>query len=294
MTEPTCDFCNAADKFRCRSLTDAYNCDSFDNQTARPEVDPSKFSLVCGDAVANMRALPDGSVDVAVFDPPYPTISGGSNDKPDGDWSRPSGILTQNDGKIFAENDITPDDYLPELYRVMADQSHVYLMTNFLGLKKGLMATVIRHGFDIHNLLVWKKNNATPNRWYMKDLEYTIFARKGKAFAINDKGSKSSQDVFPHPLDWPNVPSPKTHPTEKPVNLMRSYIQNSAQEGATILDPFMGTGATGVAVGTLVDELDLRFIGFELDPTFCDLAAKRLGLSAIHPEIDDELESMLE
>ncbi|AWY09473.1 metal dependent phosphohydrolase [Ruegeria phage vB_RpoS-V16] len=243
------------------------------------------LTLYQGDAVSVLRTLPGGSVDAAVFDPPYPTISGGSNADRSGKWQRPSGILTKNDGKIFDHNDIAPDEYLTEVYRVLREDAHLYLMTNVLNLvQKDILGAIRRAGFQVHNLLVWRKNNATPNRWYMKDLEYTIFARKGKAFSINHLGTRSSGDVFPHPLDWDNVPPPKSHPTEKPVNLMATYIQNSTRAGEVVLDPFMGTGATGVAA----NYLDRGFIGIEMDENYCKAASQRLGVPVeeAEPDID--------
>lgn len=89
-------------------------------------------------------------------------ISGGSG-KGKG---RPSGILQKNDGKIFEHNDIKLEDWIPEVFRVMKDDTQGYIMTNLLNLDK-LMNVCQKVGFKIHNLLVWKKNNATPNRWYM-------------------------------------------------------------------------------------------------------------------------------
>ena len=244
--------------------------------------------LYCQDAIAALRELPDGSVDAAVFDPPYPTISGGSNADKSGKHQRPSGILTKNDGKIFAHNDIAPGTYLPEVFRVLRDDAHVYLMTNVYNVtEKNILKAISDAGFRIHNLLFWRKNNATPNRWYMKDTELTIFARKGRAFSINNPGDRSTMEAFPHPLDWDNVKSPKSHPTEKPVNLMKTYIENSTQPGETVLDLFMGTGATGVAAM----ESGRRFVGVELDPGYFDCAARRMGLEP--PGHHDDLGDLL-
>lgn len=245
------------------------------------------------DALSTLALLPEESVHLAVFDPPYPTISGGSG--PSETHQRPTGILAKNDGKIFDLNAVTPAQYLPELYRVLRPQAHVYMMTNMLGLSSGILATVQEHGFLIHNLLPWVKNNATPSRWYMKDVEYTIFMRKGPAFPIRHAGTKTAQRVsmhpsdlittwdpdaeFPYALDWPNVKSPKSHPTEKPINLMKTYIENSSEPGHVVLDPFMGTGSTGLAA----QELGRAFIGIEMDPTYFKIAAKRLGVQGLTP-----------
>ena len=69
-----------------------------------------------------------------------------------------------------------------------------------------------------------------------------------------------------------NKYSGKVHPTQKPVNLMRWCIQQLPVETATILDPFMGSGTTGVAAV----QLGYRFIGVELDKDYFEIACKRI------------------
>jgi DNA modification methylase len=181
---------------------------------------------------------------------------------------RAGGILHKNDGKIFKHNDIKITDWLPPLFESLRNPSHAYLMTNFYNLRE-MMDVAESSGFKLHNLLIWKKNTVTPNRWYMKDIEYTVFARKGAAFSINDRGAKTCQEV--------NNTRDRLHPTEKPVDLMRTYIRNSTTEGDIVLDPFMGSGTTGVAA---LRE-GCRFIGIEEDPEYFNIAWKRL-----HEEID--------
>jgi len=215
--------------------------------------------IIQGDARQVLRLIPSASIDLIVTDPPYPTISGGS-----GGEGRPVGVLAKNDGRMFAHNDLRFEEYLPDLFRVLRDPGHMYLMVNFLNLERA-MAAIRAAGFDIHNLLVWMKNNATPNRWYMKNAEYVIFARKGAAVSINDCGSKTV-----HQFD--NILGSKTHPTEKPVELLRHYITNSSAPGQTVLDPFCGTGSTLIAAL----RAGRRAIGIEIDPTFAGIAKFRM------------------
>lgn len=212
------------------------------------------------DCLKVLKEIKDNSIDLIVTDPPYPVISGG---KPK-EKGQPGGMLSKNDGKIFEHNDIKPEDWFPELYRILKDGSHCYVMTNTLNLEKYL--TLARtSGFQLHNLLIWEKNNVTPNRWYMKNCEYVLFLRKGKAKAINNLGSKTV-----HQVD--NIIGNKEHPTEKPVDLMKLYIENSSNEGDLVLDPFMGAGSTGVAA----TETNRKFIGIELDKKYFDIAKKRI------------------
>ncbi|MDK3075168.1 site-specific DNA-methyltransferase [Sedimentitalea sp. JM2-8] len=217
-----------------------------------------------GDARELLRGMPAESVDCVVTDPPYQTISGGNGES--ATHKRPTGMLADNDGKMFEHNDVKFREYLHDLYRVLRDPGHIYLMVNFLNLEAAL-AEMRRAGFRVHNLLIARKQNATPNRWYMKNVEYTIFARKGAAFPINDCGSMTCHD-------WKNPVGNKTHPTEKSVDLMRMYVENSTQPGDIVLDPFAGTGSTGVAC-----KLSGRsFVGCEFDVTYLTIACKRIGV----------------
>lgn len=206
------------------------------------------------DAVNGLAALPDRSVDMIFTDPPYRTISGGAGVAGDGS---PSGVLAKNDGLIFKYNDIDISEYANGLYRVLKSPGHCYVMCNLLNLWR-FHSVLTGVGFQVHNLLVWKKNTTNPNRWYMKNCEYVLFLRKGPARQIY---TPSEQTVIS--VDTV-APRNKTHPTEKPVDLIRRYILASSLPGEMVLDPFAGTGSTGVAC----HETGRKFIGFEIDPAY--------------------------
>jgi len=209
-----------------------------------------------------LNSLPDNCVDLVVTDPPYKCISGGHEK---GLSYKHIGSITQkNDGKIFEHNDILPSSWIPEVYRVLKPDSHCYIMVNTLNLE--LFLQISREsGFKLHNVLVWEKQNCLPNRWYMKNCEYILFLRKGKAKPINYMGSKTVHQFV-------NPQGNKLHPTEKPIDLMELYIANSSIEQGIVLDPFMGSGTTAIAcINT-----NRNFIGFELDTTYCGIANKRI------------------
>ena len=221
--------------------------------------------LYQGDCLELMKNIPDGSVDLIVTDPPYRCISGGRAGK----RNQPTGILMKNDGKLFDHNDVKASEFFPELYRVLKDGTHCYVMVNLLNLQE-FMNAAYQAGFKIHNLLIWKKNNVTPNRWYMKNCEFTLFLYKGKAKYINDCGSKQCHE-------FNNIVGRKLHPTEKPVALMEYYILNSSAENDTVLDPFMGAGSTGIAA----IHTGRKFIGMELDEKYYKIAAERIEKEAV-------------
>lgn len=215
--------------------------------------------LINGDCIVELKKLLDNSVDLIVTDPPYRCISGGKAKK----RGQPKGILMKNDGKLFAYNDIQPEEYFRELYRLLKPGGHCYIMVNVINMEKFLREGR-EAGFLLHNILVWKKNNATPSRWQMKNAEYTLLFRKGAAKRINENGSMTVHE-------FKNVKN-KCHPTEKPVELMEYYIRNSSKEGDTVLDPFMGSGSTGVACA----RSKRKFIGIEIDETYFPIAVERI------------------
>lgn len=221
------------------------------------------MKLYKGDCLEVMKDIPSESVDLIVTDPPYRTISGGNKSTK---WKSgySTSVLSENDGKIFEHNDINHLDWLKESYRVLKNNSHIYIMTNLLNLFT-IQQLAERVGFKTHNLLIWEKNNANANRWYMKNCEYVLFMRKGNAKTINNPSSKTVHK-------FNNIIGNKLHPTEKPVELMELYILNSSKEGETVLDPFMGSCSTGVAsVNT-----NRNFIGIEKDEGYFEIAKERI------------------
>lgn len=220
------------------------------------------------DARDGLTSLANDSIDMVFTDPPYRTISGGDTESSGASQSvygRPSGILAKNDGKVFRHNDIHISEWAPELYRVLKSPGHCYVMCNMLNLWH-FHHHLTEVGFKVHNLLVWKKNNVVVNRWGGKNGEYCFFLRKGPARALYEN--------FPTVLEVDNVKrSEKTHPTEKPTDLVERYIRGSSRRGFYVLDPFAGTGSTAVAA----KNNDRRFVGFEIDPEYYAIACRRLG-----------------
>jgi site-specific DNA-methyltransferase (adenine-specific) len=209
-----------------------------------------------------MKEISDETIDLVVTDPPYPVISGGKPHKK----GQPSGMLSKNDGKIFKHNNVDPQIWIPEIYRILKQNTQCYIMTNTINMEKYLR--ICREcGFGLHNILCWHKNNVTPSRWYMKNAEFTLFLRKGKAKRINNVGSKMIHE-------FNNIIGNKTHPTEKPVELMKFYIENSSSKDDIVFDPFMGTGSTLVAA----KELDRKWIGCEIDEEYFNIANERLSI----------------
>jgi len=198
--------------------------------------------------------------DLACFDPPYQLESGGNTTGEMG--GKFSKDRYDNSGSIV-DTDIDWPDFMPLVYQSLRGDAHAYVMANNRHVQNMLFSAE-ESGFRFHNLLVWDKSTATPNRWYMKNCEFTGFFFKGKAKYVNDCGARQLIHV---PQE-----SYGDHPTTKPVMLMRHYVEQSTKRGETVLDPFMGSCATGAAC----IQSGRRFIGIEIDPEYFDLSCKRI------------------
>ena len=219
--------------------------------------------LHLGDCLEVMKSIPDKSVDVVITDPPYKLTSGG-HEYPDGLCSHFNKLWGyDNNGKLFAVPEFR--DWLPQVYNVSKENAEFYMMVNDKNLQ-GALNTVTDTGYKLHNLIVWDKQIKIVNKWFMKQCEYILYFWKGHARKINDMGTSQLFSMNPG-----NIGN-KTHPSEKPVELMKMIIENATHEGDTILDPFMGSGTTGVACA----QTGRNFIGIEIDPTYFAIAERRI------------------
>lgn len=215
-----------------------------------------------GDCLELMKKIPNESVDLIVTDPPYKIVQGGCTNKA----VKLCGADNKNlsTGTIFNNNDIKFSQWIPILFNKLKNGTHCYIMCNDRNLQE-VLNVGDDAGFKLQSVLVWKKSRHTPNRYYLKNCEFIVMFRKGAARNINEMGTFSVLEVD-------NV-SKKQHPSEKPVELMEVLIRNSTNENEIVLDPFMGSGSTGVAcVNT-----NRNFIGIELNEKYFDIAKERIN-----------------
>jgi site-specific DNA-methyltransferase (adenine-specific) len=223
--------------------------------------------ITLGDSYDLIKELPDKSVDLIVTDPPYlieNTKAGGGSELSKSIQNMnnelANGTLTQGvDEKIL-------DDFM----RVMK-VPNIYIWCNHKQIPMYLTYFVIRHkcSFDI---LIWHKHNATPlfcNK-YLTDKEYCLYFRKGGY--CNPQSYEDAKTIFEQPI---NIKDKNffEHPTCKPLNIIKTLIQNSSKENDIVLDPFMGSGTTAVAC----EETGRQYIGFEIEPKWVKVANDRLN-----------------
>ena len=227
--------------------------EAFDNQ------------VFCEDSRTFLKHLPSESVDLVVTDPPYKITSRGCSGTTGGMMKTKESMK----GNIFKHNHIKMSDYIPDLYRVLKEGTHCYIMTNHLNLVE-MLTTAINSGFHFIKSLIWDKGNKIMGRAYMSQFEYILFFRKGKFKKINECGTS---DILSVPNKKSRENGKNLHDTEKPVELMKTLIRNSSQVGDRVLDPFVGIGSTAIAA----KELGRKFLANEIDVTYHDIAIKRIN-----------------
>lgn len=198
-----------------------------------PRVLNMTYSIHQLDAVEFLRSLPDASVDLVLTDPAYESL----------EKHRSKGTTTRLKHSKASSNDwfkIFPNKRFPEffaeVFRVLKKNRHFYMMcdqeTMFVAKPIGEKV-----GFKFWKGIVWDKMAMGMGYHYRAKHEMVLFFEKGKR-KLNNLGTP---DVIP-------VKRIRNgYPTEKPVELLRILIENSTQLGELVVDPFMGSGSTGVA-----------------------------------------------
>ena len=176
------------------------------------------MKLYNDDCLVAMKNIPDESVDLVVTDCPYHIVQGGCTNL--GFKHMSDDMEYVKKGKLFKHNDIKFEEWLPEVYRVLKQNTHCYIMVNPRNLAE-LQIKAEKVGFKFQNILIWEKNNSTPNRYYLNAYEMILMLRKGKAKTINNRGTKNILQIN-------NIIGNKKHPTEKPIELMKILISNSS------------------------------------------------------------------
>jgi site-specific DNA-methyltransferase (adenine-specific) len=191
------------------------------------------FSLAHHDAVAWLRTLPTGSVDLCVTDPPYESL----------EKHRAIGTTTRLKQSKSSSNEwfaIFPNARFPELfaevYRVLAKNAHFYLYCDpeTMFVAKPLAEAA---GFKFWKPLIWDKQRIGMGYHYRARYECILFFEKGKR-KLDDLGTA---DI----LEAPRIVG--GYPAEKPPEVTEVLVRQSSLPGELVIDPFMGSGSTGVA-----------------------------------------------
>ena len=214
-------------------------------------------TIIQGDCMEVMKNIPDKSIDLVLTDPPY-----GMNK---GSWDK--------------------DSFYPimEISKKLKDDGAIYL---FCGDNNYIHArTEAEKYFNFHRTIIWEKENIYGGGDYLLAHEYILYLKKGSP-VFNNIGRPSTSNanlsagklVSKEKSVWKSRGFNNTckeyvgHPTQKPVQIIKKIIENSSNEGQTILDPFSGSGTTAIAC----HDLKRNFICIEKEPSYVEISRKRL------------------
>ncbi len=242
-----------------------------------------KNQIICGSALNILKRIENNSIDLFVSDPPYKVTARGSAGNSGGMLQK----KINRSGNVFKYNDIEIDVWLPEIYRILKEGSHCYVMTNHKNIHHYLNIAE-KVGFHFIKCLIWNKGNKIMGQCYMSQFEYIIFLRKGSHKKINFCGTADILDV---PNKKTKVDGKNIHDTEKPVELMEILIKNSSSEGDLVLDCFCGVGAVPIAS----KKLNRNFIGIDLEQGYADISRNRIkpfmkDIEIVKTEVDIKTE----
>jgi site-specific DNA-methyltransferase (adenine-specific) len=211
------------------------------------------INLIHGDCIDVMKEMSKGSVDGVITDPPYSfgaaSVSGNGNTKI-GKWAD---LLNQS--YFYRE-------LLIEFQRICVPDGCVWMFSNWRGLPV-MMKAIAETGNSLASVLVWDKATIGPGMVGLRASYELVLLVPFGDFQIPNR---SLPDIWKHP--WSSA-KPHGHPSEKPESLMSKIVMETP--GKDFIDPFMGSGTTGVACV----QNDKNFIGIEIDDKyFCEAKSR--------------------
>jgi len=259
------------------------------------QVTIGKAKLMLGDCVELMNSLPAASVDMIFADPPYNLSNDGysvhagkrvSVNK--GDWDKSKGVEADFDFHFR---------WIEACRRVLKENGTIWISGTYHSIYACGYALNLQ-GFRVLNDIAWYKPNAAPNlgrRMFTASHETIVWASKSKTAKHTFNYNEMREGHFPSDVlknegkqmrsVW-SIITPKAwekrhgkHPTQKPEALLNRVILSSTSKKDVVLDPFCGSGTTGV----VALRHGRRFIGM-------DLSADYLNTFAI-PRLRDEVEN---
>jgi len=230
------------------------------------------LQLIHGNALIELEKLPEKSVNVIFADPPYNLSGDGfitcKNGKPvacdKGEWDKIEDIHSFN------------EEWIAACKRVLADDGTIWI-SGTLHNHPSVGMVLKKLGFWLINDVVWFKPNAAPllsqNR-FAPSTELIWVASKSKKYYFDYQQAKRINNGKQMRNLWelPATRHKTAHPTEKPETLLTRILLIASKAGDLVLDPFMGSGTTGV----VAKQLQRQFIGIEINKEYFEIAYRRL------------------
>lgn len=263
------------------------------------------YRLLQGNCLELLNAYAPGTFDMVFADPPYFLSNGGFTCK--AGRRAPVAKGRWDESKGLEEDHAFTKEWLAACQRVLKPTGSLWVSgTQHVIFSVGFAMQQL--GMKLLNTVTWYKPNASPNlscRYFTHSTEILLWASPVKAPKLQhifnypkmkaENGGKQMRDVWNLPKGgeeelsadgegrvW-SMTTPRSaekehgkHPTQKPISLLRRVIEASTPEGALVLDPFNGSGTTGVAAL----KLGRQYVGMDLDERYLELTRNRLDAAA--------------
>tara|TARA_R110000796_G_scaffold76913_6_gene171831 strand:- start:561 stop:1319 length:759 start_codon:yes stop_codon:yes gene_type:complete len=240
------------------------------------------ITLMQGDCLELMKEIPDGSVDLAITSPPY-NMNLRVSAKPDGSYRYHSRqIVKEISTKYNNFDDNLPLDDLFEfntkvIEELMRVSGLVFYNIQFLTGNKPAFLRLMGHFSEyIKEMIIWDKGSAQPAiGGGVLNSQFEVILVFSKSDAATRKFKQAAFERGTLSNLWTikrGTKNCKTHGAIFPEELVETILKNFSASGDTVLDPFTGTGTTGI----VSKRLDRSFIGIELDVDYFKLAKERI------------------
>lgn len=232
------------------------------------------------------------SIDLIYADPPY-NLSGKKLNLPK---NKTGGAFYKVNEKwdVWESNDYLKftTDWINACWDILKEGGSTYISCSYHNIGEVILAAKSK-GFKLNNIITWYKTNAMPSitkRTFTHSTEFVCWFVKGKNWTfnynelkkINPQRTKSGdlkqmRDFIEIPIvqggeRLKGLGGRALHPTQKPERLLEIIIEASSKEGDIVLDPFFGSGTTGV----VAKRLRRNWIGIEVDRSYNIAAKKRI------------------
>ena len=256
---------------------------------------PQPNILVNGDCLEALRHIPSNSIDLIFADPPY-NLQLRATDLRRPNETAVDGVFDAWDAfASFEEYDRFTEKWVQECRRILSPQGSLWVIGSYHNIFR--VGTRLQDaGFWLLNDVVWIKANPMP---HFRGVRFTnahetmIWAKKSETSTrttFNYRAMKELNGGKQMRSDWympicggrerlRDESGRKIHSTQKPASLLERIVLATSRPGDLVLDPFAGTGTTGLAA----QRLGRRWLMIERDPGYCDAIEGRLGVASAAP-----------
>lgn len=238
------------------------------------------YELYNADCIKKMARMKPESIDLIFADPPYFLSNDGVTCKSGkmvsvnkADWDKSTGIKD-----VHAFNRL----WIRRCFKVLKESGSIFISGTFHNIYSIGLA-LQQEGFTIVNNITWQKLNPPPNlacKCFTHSTETVIWAIKNKkkyvfnyALMKEMNGGKQMKDVWSGTLTPKKEKASGKHPTQKPEYLLERIILAASKENDTVLDPFCGSGTTGV----VAVRHNRNFIGIDNVQEYIELSERRIS-----------------